>query len=434
MKCCGHHFQLPAFLTRRQWLRSVVGTPACLALASSVPLILLRAARAAEAVRHDGDNVLVVLQLSGGNDGLNTVVPYADDNYGRRRSTLRLAERELHKIDAALGFHQEFAAVSKLYQEGCVSIVQGVGYPHASRDHDTALRNWHTARPGETGCQTGWVGRAIDLAAQSPEPAVPGMFVGSIPMPFALQAEQQVVAAIRALDAGQTAGLGRLRRQAQRWRELMPSAAGAGTTPETDNNPLLGFAERSLRAAYLGGERLEAVLRQTGGVDDYPSVPLAGNLAAVSQLIRAQLGIRIFFVELGGGGIGGFDNHANQRDNHAALLRQMSQSIAAFVSDLRRAGALGRVVLMTFSEFGRTLVENGRRGTDHGDAAPVFLFGGRLRGGLVGSHPRLDALVGDAPESHTDFRRVYATVLDRWLGLDSGAVLGGRYEPLDLFA
>jgi uncharacterized protein (DUF1501 family) len=157
-------------------------------------------------------------------------------------------------------------------------------------------------------------------------------------------------------------------------------------------------------------------------------------LAVIAQLIRAQLGIRIFFAELGGGGIGGFDNHANQRDNHAALLRQMSQSMAAFVGDLQRAGMLDRVVVMTFSEFGRTLIENGRRGTDHGDAAPLFLFGGRLRGGLVGSHPRLDRLVQDAPESHTDFRRVYATVLDRWLGLDSVSVLGGRYEPLELFA
>jgi len=434
MKRCRLRFQHSTLLSRRQWLRSVVGTPAFLALAPWVPPILSRAARAADAVRDDSDNVLVVLQLSGGNDGLNTVVPYADDNYGRQRSTLRLAERELHKIDAVLGFHEALAAVSQLYQEGRVSIVQGVGYPRGSRDHDIALRNWHTARPGEAGCQTGWVGRAIDLAGQSPEPTLPGMFVGSIPMPFALQAEQQVVPAIRTLDAGQTAGLERLRRRAQRWRELTAHATGAGTTAATDNNPLLGFADRNLRAAYLGGERLEAVLRQAEGGNDYPPVPLAGNLAAVSQLIRAQLGIRIFFVELGGGGIGGFDNHANQRDNHAALLRQMSQSIAAFVSDLQHAGVLGRVVLMTCSEFGRTLVENGRRGTDHGDAAPVFLFGGRLRGGLVGSHPRLDTLVGDAPESHTDVRRVYATVLDRWLGLDSAAVLGGRYEPLDLFA
>ena len=227
------------------------------------------------------------------------------------------------------------------------------------------------------------------------------------------------------------------------WNDCSASRSVGGTgrfvgrrrpTAGAAANPLLELANRNLQAAYVGGERLEAVLRHADGASDYPRFQIASHLAAVVQLIRADLGIRIFFVELGGGGIGGFDNHANQRDNHAALLRQMSHSIAAFVSDLQRAEMLNRVVLMTFSEFGRTLVENGRRGTDHGDAAPVFLFGGRLRGGLVGSHPRLDRLVEGAPESHTDFRRVYATMLDRWLGLDSPAVLGQRYEPLDLFA
>ncbi len=294
-----------------------------------------------------------------------------------------------------------------------------------------ALRNWHTARPGEAACQTGWIGRAIDLAASTGEPAVPGIFVGPIATPFALQAEQQVVPAIRALDAGQRQILKRLRSRSLHWRQL---AGSANPSAPAGGNPLLDLASRNLQAAYVGGERLEAVLSQADGAAGYPPFQIAGHLAAIAQLIRADLGIRIFFAELGGGGIGGFDNHANQRDNHAALLRQLSESVAAFVSDLQRSKLLDRVVVMTFSEFGRTLVENGRRGTDHGDAAPVFLFGGRLRGGLVGPHPNLDRLVGDAPESHTDFRRVYATMLDRWLGLDSQKVLGQRYEPLDVFA
>jgi hypothetical protein len=268
------------------------------------------------------------------------------------------------------------------------------------------------------------------LAASSGQPALPGVFVGPIATPFALQAEQQVVPAIRALDAGQRQMFERLRRQSSRWRQLVgpesPPSPAAG-------NPLLDFASRNLQAAYLGGERLEAVLQQ-GEAGGYPSFQFAAHLAVIAQLMRADLGIRIFFAELGGGGIGGFDNHANQRDNHAALLRQLSESVAAFVSDLQRAKLLDRVVVMTFSEFGRTLGENGRRGTDHGDAAPVLLFGGRLRGGLVGAHPRLDRLVGDAPESHTDFRRVYATMLDRWLGLDSQKILSQRHEPLDVFA
>jgi len=161
-------------------------------------------------------------------------------------------------------------------------------------------------------------------------------------------------------------------------------------------------------------------------------MPLAGTLRIVAQLIRAELGVRIFFTELGGGGIGGFDNHANQLGNHCALLHQLSESVAAFVDDLQRDKLLDRVLLMTFSEFGRTVAENGRRGTGHGAGAPVFLAGGRLRGGLLGPHPSLTDLDAGAPRFHTDFRRVYATVLDRWLGLDAAGVLGEGFKPLDI--
>jgi uncharacterized protein (DUF1501 family) len=146
------------------------------------------------------------------------------------------------------------------------------------------------------------------------------------------------------------------------------------------------------------------------------------------------VGIRVYFVELGGGGIGGFDNHANQRDNHAALLREMSASIAAFVSQLQREDLLSRVLLMTFSEFGRTVTENGRRGTDHGAAAPVFLAGGRVPGGMFGPHPSLTDLDQDALKFSVDYRSLYATVLDRWLGLDPVAILGQNYAMIDVIA
>ncbi|MCX7827030.1 MAG: DUF1501 domain-containing protein, partial [Verrucomicrobiae bacterium] len=168
----------------------------------------------------------------------------------------------------------------------------------------------------------------------------------------------------------------------------------------------------------------------------YPPFQLAKTLQAIAQLIRADIGIRVFCAELGGGGIGGFDNHAGQAANHGALLRQLSESVAAFVDDLRRDKLLDRVLLMTFSEFGRTLAENGRRGTDHGAAQPIFLVGGRLKAGLIGAHPSLKpyALDGGAPRVHTDFRRLYAAALDRWLGFDSRAILGQSFEPLDVLA
>jgi len=154
----------------------------------------------------------------------------------------------------------------------------------------------------------------------------------------------------------------------------------------------------------------------------------------VAQLIRADIGIRIFFTELGGGGIGGFDNHANQLGNHCALLHQLSESVAAFVHDLKRDKLLDRVLLMTFSEFGRTVRENGRRGTGHGAAAPIFLAGGKLKSGLIGSHPSLTDLDNGALKFHIDFRRIYATVLDQWLGFESRTVLGRQFELLDILS
>jgi uncharacterized protein (DUF1501 family) len=373
---------------------------------------------------------LVVLQLSGGNDGLNTIVPFDDDAYGRHRQTLRLTKQDVLPIDAHLGFHKELGAVARLYQEQKLSVIQGVGYPKNNRDHEGAMRDWHTAQPHEAGCQTGWLGRTIDAAASADCPQVTGIFVGEIPAPFAMNAAQSVVPAIHGIEQTKlrpfaASGRGAARRPAPESRRPVATAA---------NDPLLEFVRQGTATAYANSQRVEDVLRAARGPADYPAFPLGMELRAIADLIRADLGIRIFFAELGGGGIGGFDNHANQRDNHAALLRQLSEAVAAFIHDLQRAQLLERVVLMTFSEFGRTLGENGRRGTDHGNAQPVFLAGGRLRGGLLGKHPSLTDLDGDSPKFHTDFRRVYATVLDRWLGFDSRGILGGRFEPLDVFA
>jgi len=399
-----------------------------LSLAPTVPAFLNRSALAAARKRNTADTALVVLQLSGGNDGLNTVIPYADDAYGRARRTLRLTAKEVHKIDSLLGFHPRTHGFWQLLQDGHLSVIQGVGYPNSNRSHDVAMRDWHTAHPGDAACQTGWVGRAVDLADQSDKADVPGVFVGPVARPFGLNAEKSVVPSIRSMEQltlrtapGLVDGASKQVREA-----LKQSGAG--------DNPLADYVRGRTLTAYASSRQVQDVLRDADRTGEYPPFGLAESLKTVAQLIRANLGIRIFFVELGGGGIGGFDNHANQRDNHAALLHQLSGSVAAFVRDLKQAGALDRVALMTFSEFGRMLTENGRRGTNHGAAAPVFLAGGGLRGGLLGEHPSLTDLDQDAQKPHTDFRRVYATMLDRWLGFGSKAILGDKYEPLDVFA
>ena len=414
--------------TRREMLKASLGASVLLSLDHTVPSFLSRTA-GASVTRHASDEtVLVVLQLSGGNDGLNTVVPYADDAYARNRSTLRLSAKDVHKIgDSLLGFHPRMQAFHRLFDAGHLSVVQGVGYPNSNRDHEAAMQDWHTAQPGQTNPQTGWLGRAVDVVCGDPAADVPAVSVGTIATPLILTAAKAVVPSVRSLEPLQLrTGPGSTdahRRQLAKAAEL--PRAGV-------RNPLLDYVRSSTTTAYTKSKQVEEVTRRKTASGPYPSMRLAQALRTVAQLIRADLGIRIFLAEPSGGGLGGFDNHASQRDNHAALLHQLSESVAAFVNDLDRDGLLDRVLLMTFSEFGRTVAENGRRGTGHGAAAPVFLAGGKLRGGLIGERPSLTDLDNGAPKPHTDFRRLYATMLDSWLGFDSQAVLGKKYEPLDV--
>lgn len=402
--------------TRRDFLKATLGASTMLSLASAAPNLLVRAASTGAARRDDRDTVLVVVQLSGGNDGLNTVVPYADDEYARNRPTLRLQPKDVHKIDSYLGFHPRMEAFSRLYKEGHLSILHGVGYPNSDRSHDVAMRHWHTAAPEDPDCQTGWLGRAADSVWHTSQKDTPAVFVGPIVQPFGLNAERVVVPSIQSPDD--------LTLDSEPAEFQQGHAAGK-------NSELLRFVQECRAKANVNSRRIEAVTKAVGGAE-YPAFRLAETLRTVAQLIRADVGIRIFFTELGGGGIGGFDNHANQLGNHCSLLHHLSESLAAFVYDLEKDKLLDRVLLMTISEFGRTVQENGRRGTGHGVSAPIFLAGGKLKSGLIGSHPSLTDLDDGAMKFHTDFRRVYATVLDRWLGFDSQTVLDRQFELLDI--
>lgn len=404
--------------TRRDFLRATVGASTLMSLGPMVPDFLIRSATAAAPRRSDRDTILVAIQLTGGNDGLNTVVPHADEEYARNRPTLRLPTGELHRIDSLLAFHPRMEAFMRLYKDGYLSIVQGVGHPNPDQSHERAMRIWHTADPHRPERQTGWLGRVADDAWSPTEPDTTAVFVGPIGRPFALNAENVIVPGIRSLQKS-------LR------LEAASGSTASNLNPETDN-PLLQFLRRSTLNAYAKSERIEAAIKAASGSTGYASFGLAADLRTIAQLIRADIGIRIFVAELGGGGIGGFDNHANQLGNHCALLHELAESVAAFMYDLKRDKLLHRVLLMTFSEFGRTVKENGRRGTDHGAAAPIFLAGGKVNGGLVGPHPSLTNLDNGALRFQIDFRQVYATILDQWLGFDSQSVLGARFGPLDV--
>ena len=411
--------------TRRDFLKTTLGASALSSFAPAVPSLLVRSVMAAPK-RDDRDTVLVVVQLTGGNDGLNTVVPYGDDEYARNRPTLALPAKELHKVDSLIGFHPRMEAFMRLYKDGHLSIIRGVGYPNSDRSHDGAMRIWHTAESDRPTHQTGWLGRAADSIWDPKITSVSAAFVGSIARPFGLNAEKVVVPSIRSLGdltAHQMPGHSSGRSEGK---------YVAGLPRDNQHNQLVDFLQQCTLDAYASSRRVEALTKTATNTAEYPSFGLAGTLRTVAQLIRADIGIRIFFAEFGGGGIGGFDNHANQLGNHCALLHQLSESVAAFVQDLKRDKLLNRVLLMTFSEFGRTVKENGRRGTGHGAAAPIFLASGKLKNGLIGSHPSLTDLDNGALKFHIDFRRVYATVLDRWLGFDSRIVLGRKFDYLDI--
>lgn len=417
--------------SRRDFLKASLGASALVSLAPAAPTLLGRSALAAPK-QAGGDTVLVVIQLSGGNDGLNTVVPYDDPTYVKKRPTLHLPANEVHKIDdSELGFHPRMGAFLRLYKEGHLSVVHGVGYPNSTRDHNGAMRDWNTADPGNADCPTGWVGRAVDHVSANGEAGLPGVFVGPGPRTFAVNAEKAMIPSIGSIQECRLRTMSGPGGDEAHRQQLVKTAR---VPRKSGNGSLLDFLAKGSVDAYDRSRKIEAVAEAAGGDGAYPTFAAASKFRTIAQLIKADVGVRIYYSEFGTGGIGGFDNHANQLGNHCAVVHQLAESIAAFVDDMEKAKLLDRVLLMTVSEFGRTVTENGRRGTDHGLAGPMFLAGGRLKGGLIGEHPSLTDLEGDAQKFHTDFRQVYATVLDRWLGFDSQAVLGAKYEPVDVLS
>ena len=280
---------------------------------------------------------------------------------------------------------------------GRLAFVQGTGYPQPNDDHGGSMRIWQTARLDAEVHQIGWLGRAVD--ALDDNASAGGVFVGSIAQPLTINATRSIVPHVRRIESWQLPS------------EEDPIAQGG-----RDMSPLLAEVARRTELAKTHAARVEEVVRSSPR-REYPDTPLGANLRIVAQLVEANVGVRIFNTELGGPPPGGFDNHAAQKDNHAALLHQLSEAVGAFVGDLKRRGLLDRVVLVTFSEFGRTIAENGRRGTGHGSAAPMLLARREDPPGLDRQPSRHDPTGKTAvPSTTTDFRRVYATLLDEWVG------------------
>jgi uncharacterized protein (DUF1501 family) len=389
-------------------------------LAAPAPLFLHTTA--ALAAERPGERLLVVVQLSGGNDGLNTVIPYADENYRKLRPSLAIDRGSVLKIDNQWGLHPRLTGLSKLLENRQLAIVQSVGYPNPNRSHFESMDIWHSAN-SKPDRKTGWLGRSFDAQRSSLEASgdPPGLHLGAENQPLALAARDVHAPSVHSLsqfrletggDAGQ-----------RRAVEALTAA------PRASAGDLLQFVQTRSTSALRVSGRLEAAVGNYRATAAYPATPLAAKLKQVAQFIDAGLGTRVYYVTLDG-----FDTHSNQAAAHGGLLDQLGGALAAFAEDLQSHGHLDRVATLVFSEFGRRVAENASRGTDHGAAAPVLLVGGRVHSGLIGAPPRLDDLQDGDLKFGIDFRCIYAAILERWLSWPSATILGSGFAPAEVFA
>jgi uncharacterized protein (DUF1501 family) len=408
---------------RRDFLKASLASAGVVSWGLGVPGFVARTAAAAPASHKKGgkDTLLVVVELNGGNDGLNTVVPFKDPLYAKYRPTLKLPTSELKKVNDEIGLHPQLTGLADLLQDGALCVVQGVGYPNPNESHFRSMDIWQTASLAENAME-GWLGKALKGL-----PATPAFHLKSNNQraPVAFDGAPVRPPSINTLEEFQLQMAATSGADKKDQRAIIEGAAKPGAGKPN----LLDFVQRTAANTYASSRRLQEIGKNYQPKSPYPNTPLAGRLKLAAQLIDADLGARIFYVS-----IGGFDTHATQAPAHANLMGQLSAAMTAFFKDVAARGHRERVLLMTFSEFGRRVKENGSKGTDHGAAAPMLLVGGKVKAGLVGAHPTLTGLDANTNlKHHTDFRQVYAAILDRWLGVPSKDVLGETFKPVDVF-
>src|SRR5277367_5822214 len=381
---------------------------------AALPLRLFGQAVAAQA-KADG-KILVVLELSGGNDGLNTLVPYGDDAYYRHRPTIGIARKDVRPIDDHFGFSRGMAGFERLYKNGKLAIVHGCGYENPSFSHFTSMAYWHTAAPN-SGEQYGWVGRLADAMA----PEAPPNFIVNIDTRQSLAVRSHRHVPVVFDDPNKFT-----QEIFFDEREALPSPGANQAIANPSRKFLLETAQSAKQASALVREAWSKYHSPV----DYGVVGL--DLPKVAALIDAGMPTRLYYTAYRNNA---FDTHVFQNDTHKRLLTYASDAVAAFLQDLERIGRADDVVVMVFSEFGRRVPENVNLGTDHGTANLMFVVGSQVKGGHYGKPPSLTALdAGDNLIYTTDFRRVYATMISGWLGYrDTHQLLKGDFESFDLF-
>jgi uncharacterized protein (DUF1501 family) len=405
-------------LSRREFLKR----SSLIATAPFVPGFVERTARAAEPGK---DPILVVLEMTGGNDGLNTVIPYRDDAYHRARPTLGFKDNQVVKVNDELGLHPALQQLGQLLQQQKLAIVQGVGYPNPDRSHFESMDRWQCGEVTAKVSGTGWLAKSVPDLAKGKGGGVPVMHVGGEKLPVACRGTSQGVFTLNQEQPFELKlGTPGTAEEAARKRLLADVAA---TDDQSDD--LLPFTQRRNLQTYTSVEKLKAVLKDfakdQGRFGGAGVGSLYVKMDLVGRLIEQGFGTRVFYLA-----IDGFDTHGNQAQTHQNLLQQIDQAVGGLFQRLQRTGDDQRTLVMTFSEFGRRVAENGSKGTDHGSGSCLFVAGPGVKAGPVGRHPSLTDLTDGDLKYHTDFRRVYATLLDGWLKVDSKMVLGEKFEPL----
>ena len=393
---------------------------------AGLPFILQRTSAALTAQALTGtsaethpNRILVVIELSGGNDGLNTVVPFGDAAYYHARPKLGIPERDVRKVADGFGFHPAMVGFERLYKDGQLAVVHGCGYDHPSLSHFSSMGFWHTGIPNG-GEPLGWLGR---LADETYPASARNVIVNlGTSQSLAVRGRQHSPLVFDDPD--------RFRREGTDDEKHV--LAGMNRARSTANQTLEFLTSTAQNATESADFVRQASATYRTPVDYGTGGGIGGNLQRVAALIAADMPTRLYYVTYQGNS---FDTHVQQADLHSRLLMYTADAVRGFMDDVKRLGRGDDVAVVMFTEFGRRVEENGSLGTDHGTATPMFIVGHRVKGGLYGKHPSLTDLDDGNMKMTTDFRRVYATMIDEWLGVaDTAAILKGRFEPLGTFA
>lgn len=362
--------------------------------------------------RDDAPRTLLLVELNGGNDGLSCIVPWADDVYHRSRTRTGIAAEDVLKLDDYRGFHPNMTRLREIYGAGKLAIIEGAGYPQPNHSHFTSQDIWHTARATGRASGDGWIGRTLaSLYAQDTQ--IPhAVHVGQT-LPYALKSTTHPVVCFDEPPA-------------YRWARNAEAIADKGMQQsDTDRKSSLAQIRTVVRNAKQSSEEVRRAAAQYKPRVEYAADDFSQDLKFAAALLQSRIGVRVMSVTQGG-----YDTHEDQKRRHDALMTNLDRGLATFLEDVRGTSSGDNVLVLVFSEFGRRVEDNASIGTDHGTAGPMFLLGSPVQGGLYGKHPSLlDLFEGDLVHS-TDFRSVYASVLDRWLRVDSETILGAKYEPI----